>query len=112
MFSFNGLVGYDMDRAGTMLRTTSADSVASDLSIVEIGPSLAPLGQIEVGLEYDTEMRELIVSVIQIKDLQKEPQLGIAMDHYVKIELQPSEEEETRMTKVSKEIGTISHVEN
>ena len=85
-----------------MLRTASADSVASDLSALELGPSLAPLGQIEVGLEYDTEVRELVVSVIQAKDLQKEEHLGIAMDHYVKVEVMPKAEEEvSHVTKVS-----------
>lgn len=54
---------------GHLPRATSFESVASDSSVLDVDfPS--KIGQLEFGIEYDRESRELIVSVIQAKDLE------------------------------------------
>ncbi|XP_074640092.1 synaptotagmin-12-like [Tubulanus polymorphus] len=71
-------------------RAVSCDSLASDTSVMELQPDISPIGQLEIGLEYDREVSELVVSIIQAKDLQQNEYTG-PIDSYVRVILQPNE---------------------
>ncbi|XP_064629390.1 synaptotagmin-12-like [Lineus longissimus] len=81
-------------------RAASCESLASDTSVMELQPDIPAIGQIEVGLEYDKEVSELVVGVIQARDLPANEYSG-TLDSYVKVYLQPNTEGKGQ-TKIQK----------
>ncbi|KAJ8314457.1 hypothetical protein KUTeg_006607 [Tegillarca granosa] len=64
-------------------RAESCDSVASDSSVLEMQPDMPKIGQLEFALEYDREVNELIISIIQARDLTPNQYSG-TLDTYIR----------------------------
>ncbi|GAB6032783.1 Synaptotagmin-12 [Chamberlinius hualienensis] len=91
------------DFPSNLKRAMSCDSVTSDTSVVLEALDEPPTaGQLEVGLEYDSETADLIVSVIQGRDLVA-PEPSVIIDSYVRVFLLPdkSSNMQTRIQKRS-----------
>lgn len=89
------------DFPGILKRAVSCDSVSSDTSVILEALDEPPTtGQLEVGLEYDRETADLIVSVIQAHDLVG-PDPAVSLDTYVRVFLLPdkSSNMQTRVQK-------------
>ncbi|KAK2180067.1 hypothetical protein NP493_457g01048 [Ridgeia piscesae] len=91
----------DYEPAAGLQRAMSCDSVASDSSILDVEPDAPKIGQLEFGLEYDREVSEFIVSVIQARDLEANEVTG-SLDSYVKVLLSPHRDGKVQ-TKVQRD---------
>lgn len=70
-------------------RTMSCDSVSSDTSVVlEALESPNINGELEIGLEYDNETEDLIVTIMKARDLVG-PDSSVPVDSYVRVYLLP-----------------------
>ncbi|XP_046338642.1 synaptotagmin-12-like [Haliotis rufescens] len=77
----------DFTHAG-IRRAESCESVASDSSVLEMQPDMPKIGQLEFALEYDREVSELIISIIQCRDLAANQYSG-TLDTYIRGVLLP-----------------------
>jgi len=93
-----GSTGSEYEPGYNLPRAASTDSLASDTSVLELLPDLSKIGQIEVGFDYDRDASELVLSVIQARDLCT----GNEMDHYVNIYVYPDAANMRSQTKVQK----------
>ncbi|ESO85028.1 synaptotagmin 12 [Lottia gigantea] len=64
-------------------RAESCDSVVSDSSVLEMQPDMPRIGQLEFALEYDKEVNELIISIIQARDLAPNQYTG-TLDTFIR----------------------------
>ncbi|KAL5009668.1 hypothetical protein ScPMuIL_011973 [Solemya velum] len=95
-----GSVASELEFGQGIRRAESCDSVASDSSVLEMQPDMPKIGQLEFALEYDREVSELIVSIIQARDLMANQYSG-TLDTYIRGVLLP--ETDTKFqTKVQK----------
>ncbi|ELT99116.1 synaptotagmin 12 [Capitella teleta] len=95
-------ISVDYDPPEGLQRAGSCESVASDSSVMQLEPEAPKIGQLEFGLEYDSEVSELVVSVIQARDLETE-KLTNQVDSYVKCWVHPRAKGQKKQTKVIKE---------
>ncbi|GAB1607817.1 synaptotagmin-12-like [Argonauta hians] len=65
-------------------RAESCESVASDCSVFDMQPEMPKIGQLEFALEYDKEVSELVITIIQAKDLQPNQFTGL-LDTYIRV---------------------------
>ncbi|BFZ09570.1 hypothetical protein BsWGS_12609 [Bradybaena similaris] len=86
----NSSIASDLDLGQGIRRAESCDSVASDSSVLDMQPDMPKIGQIEFALEYDREASELIVCVLQCRDLTPNPYTG-SLDTFVKGMLLPGD---------------------
>lgn len=89
--------------SSALKRAVSCDSVSSDTSVIlEALDEPQSTGQLEIGLEYDRETADLIVSVLQARDLVG-PEPSVVIDSYVRVFLLPdkSSNMQTRIQKRS-----------
>ncbi|KAI0208750.1 hypothetical protein LSAT2_006546 [Lamellibrachia satsuma] len=91
----------DYEPTAGLQRAMSCDSMASDSSILDVEPEAPKIGQLEFGLEYDREVSELVVSVIQARDLEASEVTG-SLDSYVKVSLTPHRDGKVQ-TKVQRD---------
>lgn len=94
-------IASDYEPTHGLQRAVSCDSVASDISVMELEPEAPKVGQLEFGLEYDREVSELVVSVIQARELEENESTG-TQDSYVKLWLSPSRENKVQ-TKIQRD---------
>lgn len=102
-------VASDYELGHEIRKAPSCESIASDTSIMDVEPDAPSIGQLEFGLEYDREVSELIVSVIQAKDLEVNEVTG-TVDSYVKVNLAPDSEAK-KITKVQRETANPQYKE-
>jgi hypothetical protein len=73
----------------TIQRALSCDSVLSDTSVTELDDcTLNKVGQLEFSLQYVREYEELVITVIQARDLERDQVTG-SLDSYVRVSLTP-----------------------
>lgn len=102
----NASVASEAEMPPAIRRAESCDSVASDSSVLEMQPDMPKIGQLEFALEYDREVSELIISIIQARDLSPNQYSG-TLDTYIRGILQPKSDAKFQ-TKVQK--GTIDPI--
>ncbi|CAH1797212.1 unnamed protein product [Owenia fusiformis] len=100
----------EYEPTSNLQRAVSCESVASDSSVMELQPELPKIGQLEFGLEYDRESLEIIVSIIQAKDLTPNEFTG-TIDTYVKVYISPELSEAKFTTKVQKGTTNPEYIE-
>ncbi|WAR08472.1 SYT12-like protein [Mya arenaria] len=96
-----GSMASDAEFGHGIKRAESCDSVASDSSVLEMQPDMPKFGQLEFALEYDREVSELVVSVIQARDLTANQYTG-TLDTYIRGMIQPAEAEFKLQTKIQR----------
>lgn len=102
----NASVASEAEMPPAIRRAESCDSVASDSSVLEMQPDMPKIGQLEFALEYDREVSELIISIIQARDLSPNQYSG-TLDTYIRGILQPKSDAKFQ-TKVQK--GTVDPI--
>lgn len=102
----NASVASEAEMPPAIRRAESCDSVASDSSVLEMKPDMPKIGQLEFALEYDREVSELIISIIQARDLTPNQYSG-TLDTYIRGVLLPSSDAKFQ-TKVQK--GTVDPI--
>ncbi|XP_013416638.1 synaptotagmin-12 [Lingula anatina] len=107
--SLSSSIASDYDIGQGLTKAPSCESIASDSSIMDIEPAVAAIGQLEFGLEFDREVSELIVSVIQARDLEVNEVTG-TVDTYVKVNLAPDSDSK-KVTKVQRETANPQYKE-
>ncbi|XP_033741211.1 synaptotagmin-12-like [Pecten maximus] len=93
-------VASEVEIPHTIRRAESCDSVASDSSVLEMQPDMPKIGQLEFALEYDREVSELVVSIIQARDLTANQYSG-TLDTYIRGIMQPDTDAKLQ-TKIQK----------
>ncbi|KAK3576052.1 hypothetical protein CHS0354_036331 [Potamilus streckersoni] len=78
-----GSIASDLEFGQGIRRAESCDSVASDSSVLEMQPDMPKIGQLEFALEYDREVSELVIGIIQARDLTPNQYTG-TLDTYVR----------------------------
>lgn len=68
-------------------RAESCESVASDCSVFDMQPNMPKIGHLEFAVEYDREVSELVLSIIQARDLQPNQFTG-SLDTYIRVMMQ------------------------
>ncbi|KAJ8919462.1 hypothetical protein NQ315_016562 [Exocentrus adspersus] len=106
--------GSTMGNSSTPLETVraiSCDSVCSDTSVA-LGDleMLNVTGYLCIGLEYDSECWDLVVNVLEAKDLCGVTKRDDFLDSYVRVTLLP-DKEATIQTKVYRSTGSPSYKE-
>lgn len=96
----NASIGSEVEIPQGLRRAESCESVASDSSVLEMQPDMPKIGQMEFALEYDREVSELVVSIIQARDLTPNQYSG-SLDTYIKGTILPNTST-TFQTKIQK----------
>ncbi|CAG2226482.1 SYT12 [Mytilus edulis] len=96
----NASIGSEVEIPQGLRRAESCESVASDSSVLEMQPDMPKIGQMEFALEYDREVSELVVSIIQARDLTPNQYSG-SLDTYIKGTILPNTST-TFQTKIHK----------
>ncbi|XP_041354683.1 synaptotagmin-12-like [Gigantopelta aegis] len=96
----NSSIASELEYSHGIRRAESCDSVASDSSVLEMQPDMPKIGQLEFALEYDREVSELIISIIQARDLAPNQYSG-TLDTFIHGVLQPNPDAKFQ-TKVNK----------
>ncbi|XP_062611435.1 LOW QUALITY PROTEIN: synaptotagmin-12-like [Saccostrea cucullata] len=102
----NASVASEAEMPPAIRRAESCDSVASDSSVLEMKPDMPKIGQLEFALEYDREVSELIISIIQARDLTPNQYSG-TLDTYIRGVFTPKSDAKFQ-TKVQK--GTVDPI--
>ncbi|XP_014775501.1 synaptotagmin-12 [Octopus bimaculoides] len=77
-------VASDFELGHGIKRAESCESVASDCSVFDMQPDMPKIGQLEFAIEYDREVAELVLSIIQAKDLEPNQFTG-SLDTYIRV---------------------------
>ncbi|PAA52427.1 hypothetical protein BOX15_Mlig019295g1 [Macrostomum lignano] len=95
--------GSEYEPGHNLPRVGSAESLASDTSVMDMQPDVSPIGQVEMGLEYDRDVSELVVSLIQGRDLASSDATGVCdMDFFACLAVVPDVANMKSQTKVVK----------
>ncbi|XP_018579545.1 synaptotagmin-12 [Anoplophora glabripennis] len=97
--------------SGVLKRAMSCDSICSDTSVALGDLEMFNVtGYLCIGLEYDSECWDLVVNVLEAKDLCGVARRDDFLDSYVRVSLLP-DKEATIQTKVYRSTGSPSYKE-